>query len=619
MKRIKWLLGLCLMVLVVCGSGDSVHAADAGSVVETDVNDFSWDKRSDGTLRITDYKGTDETVVIPSEINGRPVTLVNSSAFFKCHTLKHIIIQEGVVYIGNQSFQSCDSLISVSLPDTIQTIGAFAFLDCTKLETINLPEELTSLGENAFERCKNLKTISLPNGIRTIEDETFLGCSSLSDVNLADGVTKIGGDAFYDCAQLKNIILPDGLEDIGAKAFYGCSALEKINLPEGLTMLKGGVFENCENLADITLPEGLTYIKQDAFSGCSKLESIVLPENVTQIENGVFSGCSKLERITLPEGLVGIDDYAFCGCAELKGITLPEGLISIGDYAFSGCRTMEKLIIPDSVTQIGKDAFLLNSGDCIPIYGNPDSYVKTYADSNSKIIFSCINHSNIVDIPAVAPDCIKCGYTAGTRCTVCGSYVVKPQKIKPNEQHLWEVKEFDDATVRHRGVKTSVCKVCGMRNIEIIPRLVLPQKGKTVMESASDNSYKVTKPAMRNGTVELSKVDKTKSNVAIPGTITVDGVTYKVISISKDAFKGHKKLKKLIIGKNVTKINANAFNGCKNLKTITVKSTQIKTVGKNAFKGINAKAKIKVPKSKLKYYKKLFAKKGLKSTVKIVK
>lgn len=161
--------------------------------------------------------------------------------------------------------------------------------------------------------------------------------------------------------------------------------------------------------------------------------------------------------------------------------------------------------------------------------------------------------------------------------------------------------------------------MCRKRYIEEIPKLALPQKGKTVTESISDNDYKVTKPSVKNGMVELSKADKTKSNVSVPDTITVDGVTYKVISISKDAFKGNKKLKKVTIGKNVTKINANAFNGCKNLKNITVKSTQIKTVGKNAFKGINAKAKIKVPKSKLRYYKKLFAKKGLKSTVKIVK
>ena len=50
-----------------------------------------------------------------------------------------------------------------------------------------------------------------------------------------------------------------------------------------------------------------------------------------------------------------------------------------------------------------------------------------------------------------------------------------------------------------------------------------------------------------------------------------------------------------------------------------VPSAKLKTVGKNAFKGIKATAKIKVPKSKEKSYKKLLKGKGQGSKVKIVK
>ena len=147
----------------------------------------------------------------------------------------------------------------------------------------------------------------------------------------------------------------------------------------------------------------------------------------------------------------------------------------------------------------------------------------------------------------------------------------------------------------------------------------MPKKGNPISEPNSNNTYKVTKSAVQNGTVEFAKVNKSTSNITIPNTVTVDGVVYKVTSVSKNAFKNNKKIKKVTIGKNITKINANAFYGCKNLKTITIKSTNLKSVGKNALKGINPKAKIKVPKSKLKSYKKMFSKKGQKGTVKIVK
>ena len=55
------------------------------------------------------------------------------------------------------------------------------------------------------------------------------------------------------------------------------------------------------------------------------------------------------------------------------------------------------------------------------------------------------------------------------------------------------------------------------------------------------------------------------------------------------------------------------------MKTITIKSKSLKSVGKNAFKGINKKCKIKVPAKKLNSYKKLLSKKGQKASVKITK
>jgi hypothetical protein len=72
----------------------------------------------------------------------------------------------------------------------------------------------------------------------------------------------------------------------------------------------------------------------------------------------------------------------------------------------------------------------------------------------------------------------------------------------------------------------------------------------------------------------------------------VNGITYKVTSIANNAFKGNKKLTKVTIGKNVTKIGKNAFSGCKNLKKITITAGNLKTISKNAFKGINKKATI---------------------------
>lgn len=133
--------------------------------------------------------------------------------------------------------------------------------------------------------------------------------------------------------------------------------------------------------------------------------------------------------------------------------------------------------------------------------------------------------------------------------------------------------------------------------------------------------YKVTKVEnAQNAQVSITSLDKKKSSIVIPDYITINGVKCKVVTIKKKALYKGRKLKKLTIGKNVQTIEDNAFNGCKNLKSITIKSTVLKKVGKNAIKGIHKKAVIKVPKKQYKKYKKLFGKKsGFKKPMRLKK
>lgn len=83
---------------------------------------------------------------------------------------------------------------------------------------------------------------------------------------------------------------------------------------------------------------------------------------------------------------------------------------------------------------------------------------------------------------------------------------------------------------------------------------------------------------------------KSIRSVTIPATVKYRGITYEV-----------------------TSIGSKAFYNCKKLKTVTIKSRKLKSVGKNAFKGIYKKAKVTVPKSKYKAYRKLLKKAGLSS------
>ncbi len=119
--------------------------------------------------------------------------------------------------------------------------------------------------------------------------------------------------------------------------------------------------------------------------------------------------------------------------------------------------------------------------------------------------------------------------------------------------------------------------------------------------------------------VSYTGAKKTKASLTVPAKVKIGRKTYQVIKLADYAFKGNRKLKKLTLPKNCSYIGTEAFSGCTKLKTLTIKSTKltVQTVADNAFQGMSKKTVIRVPKSKLKKYRKLFRAKGLDKKVKM--
>ncbi len=106
---------------------------------------------------------------------------------------------------------------------------------------------------------------------------------------------------------------------------------------------------------------------------------------------------------------------------------------------------------------------------------------------------------------------------------------------------------------------------------------------KGVTYKVGNLKYKLVKDGVNGtGTVAVTGLAKNKSSITIPATVKIKNEVYKVVKIDKKAFYKKSKLKKIVI-----------------------KSKDIKSIGKYAFKGINKKAKIYVPKEKYSKYKKL--------------
>ena len=145
-------------------------------------------------------------------------------------------------------------------------------------------------------------------------------------------------------------------------------------------------------------------------------------------------------------------------------------------------------------------------------------------------------------------------------------------------------------------------------------------KGTSLSDQKTGAVYEIT---MEGKEVSYKKQSTKKKKIVIPDQVTINGYTYKVTSIADNAFKNNKNITTVIIGKNIKRIGKKAFYGCKSLRNITIKTKLLKknTVGSKAFTKAGSKnykkLKVKVPKKKLKLYKKILRKKGLSKKAKM--
>ena len=229
-------------------------------------------------------------------------------------------------------------------------------------------------------------------------------------------------------------------------------------------------------------------------------------------------------------------------------------------------------------------------------------------------------------------------------CTRCDSKK-DITEIPASGKHTWNNGVITKpATIAEEGIKTYTCTVCGVTRTETIAKLPMPTAtpvptatptpaitsaptvtptpsvsvGTKIVDKKTGSIYKVTSSSSSSRTVAFVG-NKVKASVTIPTSIKIKGATYKVTEISASAFKNNRKLKKVVIGQNIVKIGKNAFYGCKNLTSITIKSSRLtlKNIGKNAFKNTSQKATVKVPKKQKALYNQILKKRGLNKKAKV--
>lgn len=293
---------------------------------------------------------TEDTIVIPANYKGLPVTVIENDAFKDCTHLSSITIGKNVEIIGKNAFLNCTKLVVVVVPENVKEIGFAAFSGCTNIAAITLPfignklngEENTHLSyifgaetyyDSSTYMPTNLVDVIL-SGSEKIDDYAFANCNSLETIAMGYSVKTIGKWAFSMCTSLDTIALTSSLKNIDEAAFNGCGSIVNVCYYGTIEDWCNITFE--DEFANPMKPAA-NFMMCDEENNLYQVKKIEIPGTVETIGKYQFYGFDNLTSVKLSEGTTTVEDSAFDDCELLKTITLPGSVNKLGLNAFSNC------------------------------------------------------------------------------------------------------------------------------------------------------------------------------------------------------------------------------------------------------------------------------------------
>ena len=183
----------------------------------TDNSAFTYVNHGD-SIEITGFDNSISDVVIPSEIEGLPVTAISVGAFY------------------------LSAITSIEIPNTVTSIGEMAFLGCTSLKSVKLSTGVAKIDKNAFGSCSALQEIQVAkdnpnfsslNGVLYSKKQDTLIIYPAAKTDAAyiipSGVTSVAMYAFSENPYLETLTIPNSLIKVGDSAFYNCKNLRAVS------------------------------------------------------------------------------------------------------------------------------------------------------------------------------------------------------------------------------------------------------------------------------------------------------------------------------------------------------------------------------------------------------
>jgi hypothetical protein len=376
-------------------------SSDSGGLSYTDIDGESWELA--GCV-----SACPQNIVIPSSVDGKPVTSIKHSIFWGDWTIRRIEIPASITNIGtypffikvntivvdpaSQHFKVVGNFLlnklgtevvayaggntatSVSVPDGVKKIRTGSFFS-DQLTTVLLPTSLEEIGVQTFS-INDLSTIEIPIAVTVIGEDAF--GSSMTAISVAagnptfravDGVLFKGNELFLfpRGKTATTYSVPAGTTAIGDTAFDRNTTLTSISLPVSFTSFTSNPLRGVSGLESITVEAGhptFSSIDGVLFSGNTLVAypkaktgaTYSVPAGTTEIGQAAFHSAPTLTTVTLPDSLTVLGNDAFIYATNLASINLPSGLTTLGQYSLYYTK-ITNIVVPHTVNTWGYQPF----------------------------------------------------------------------------------------------------------------------------------------------------------------------------------------------------------------------------------------------------------------------
>ena len=546
----------------------TLYAAWAG---ENKPTDFTYS--GFGSITVSAYVGTSNTMWIPAYINNVPVTTVSESAFRDQTGLTKIVVPETVTEIGDGAFRGCTSLVDLTLPFVGATI------DTASIPSWDYWKALFGFvfGNNQYtEAPGTVLQYSGWNGEILVSTHYYFIPASLRSVTITVQRV-IPRLAFNNCAMITSITLPENATGIGECAFHSCTALETFSIPGTVTTVGHHAFQKCTSLPSVTLSGGLTAIEPFTFNGCTALSTVTISNTVTSIGNNAFDGCSSLKRFNsdtdgemfLPTSCRTIGEYAFQNLPFITTIVVPDTVNRIENAAFKGCTSLANLTLPFVGTQADASqltesnrwkrvfGFIFGNSntDATSGYTKQDTYYYAIPDTIRSVTvttqrnipesaFENCNHITSITLPENAT---IIGSYAFNGCTSLSSFSIPASVTEIGLGAFWNCRALTSVIVPNGVTVIEPFAFCGCSELSAV---TVPNSVTTIERNAF------------NGCSSLVRF-----NSDVDGELIVPTACE---TIGAGAFASLPLITKIVVPETVNSIGSSAFGGCTSLVEITL-------------------------------------------------